>query len=169
MTESILANHNSVVKEEDSVFHLGDIFWRTLSITDAMSYMSRAKGIHYRMRGNHDQLFDKWPELRSMFRWTKDIAEVKLDGYPKIVLCHYAMEEWHSKDHGSWHLYGHSHGAQPERAILSFDVGVDAWNYHPVSIEQVALKMRERMEWIDYAKQKQKNRPVPDLLYNGDW
>lgn len=144
MTEMLLSHHNSIVQDGDSVFHLGDIFWKSLSITDAMSYMSRAKGIHYRIRGNHDELFDRWPELRSCFRWSKDIAEIKLDGYPKIILCHYALREWHSKDKGSWHLFGHSHGQLQPDNTMSFDVGVDAHNYYPISIEQVAVKMRER-------------------------
>ena len=40
MTEALLAGHNAVVQDGDEVYHLGDIFWRSLSITDAMSYMS---------------------------------------------------------------------------------------------------------------------------------
>jgi calcineurin-like phosphoesterase family protein len=171
MTEMLLANHNLVVQPGDSVYHLGDIFWKTLSITDAMSYLSRLNGHHYYVRGNHEVLFERFAELRSMFRWTKDIAEIKVDNYPKIILCHYAMKEWHSKDHGSWHLFGHSHGQLPEEASLSFDVGVDAWAYFPVSIKQVAKKMQERKEWINYASrsvQMKEPQQHHDLLY-GDW
>jgi len=158
MTETLLANHNSLVNDGDSVYHLGDLFWKSFSITDAMSYMSRAKGIHYRIRGNHDELFDRWPELRSMFRWSKDLTELKLDGYPKLILCHYALREWHSKDNGSWHLFGHSHGQLKDDDTMSMDVGVDACNYHPVSIESVAKTMRAKQQRIDSR----------DLLL-GDW
>lgn len=168
MEADLLRNHNLVVKDGDEVYHLGDTFWKTCSITDAMSYMQQANGIHYRVRGNHDQLFDRFLELRSMFRWSKDIAEIKIDGYPKIILCHYAMKEWHSKDKGSWHLYGHSHGQLPDEASLSFDVGVDAWNFFPVSIKEVAKKMQGRQEWIDYAKKRAAPPKYQDLLY-GDY
>jgi calcineurin-like phosphoesterase family protein len=45
--------------------------------------------------------------------------------------------------HGAWHLYGHSHGALPPYG-KSFDVGVDCWNYKPVSFEQVQEKMNQQ-------------------------
>jgi hypothetical protein len=71
-----------------------------------------------------------------------------------ITLCHYAMRTWRNMGYSSWQLYGHSHSNLPEIPhYLSFDVGVDAWDFRPVSIEQVIQKMNAKMpawqEWKD--------------------
>ena len=67
------------------------------------------------------------------------------DTWPQtIVLSHYPMAEWDRKHYGSWHLHGHSHCkhiAKPGE--LKIDVGVDCNNYTPVSLHQVAERMRE--------------------------
>jgi len=45
----------------------------------------------------------------------------------------------------SWHLYGHSHGQlQDDPNLLSFDVGVDSWNYAPLSYEQAKEVMANK-------------------------
>ena len=59
----------------------------------------------------------------------------------KIVLCHYAMRVWDGSHYNSWMLYAHSHG-KLESQGKSFDVGVDCWNYVPVSFDQVVEKMK---------------------------
>ena len=60
------------------------------------------------------------------------------DGKQKIMLLHYSMRTWLSKSRGTWHLYGHSHGTLPDpRGEACFDVGVDCWNYRPISYDEV--------------------------------
>ncbi len=44
---------------------------------------------------------------------------------------------------GSWHLYGHSHSMLPPFG-KSFDIGVDSWDYTPLSYEQVKKEMDKR-------------------------
>jgi calcineurin-like phosphoesterase family protein len=74
-------------------------------------------------------------------------------GEQRIDLCHYAFRTWNYSHKGSWHLYGHSHGTLPEiETSLSFDVGVDSWDFYPVSFDEVAAKMAtKRFEPIDRA------------------
>ena len=60
-----------------------------------------------------------------------------------IVLCHYPIASWERKVHGSFHLYGHTHNRFQNNG-LSFDVGVDAQNYYPISLEEVFDKITER-------------------------
>ena len=58
------------------------------------------------------------------------------------MLSHYAHRVWEGSHKSTWMLYGHSHGSLPEiESSLSFDVGVDCWNYFPISFEQVLEKM----------------------------
>ena len=71
-----------------------------------------------------------------------------------ITLCHYGMRTWASSVHGAWHLYGHSHGRLPEYSgMLAFDVGVDIWDYSPVSWKVIVEKMKR----IKEAKENEKN------------
>lgn len=90
--------------------------------------------------GNHDR------NLRACTRFTT-IEQIKnftfnSPSYPNIhiVLCHYPIASWERKSQGAMHLYGHVHG-RFENEGLSFDVGVDANNYYPLSLEEVMDKM----------------------------
>jgi calcineurin-like phosphoesterase family protein len=58
----------------------------------------------------------------------------------RIVLSHYAQRTWQGAFRGAWHLYGHSHGNLPPFR-KSMDVGVDAWDFRPVSFEQIQDRM----------------------------
>ena len=60
-----------------------------------------------------------------------------------VVLCHYQINRWDRRHYNSWHLFGHSHG-KVKGAGLSMDVGVDAWDFYPVSLDKVAQIMQER-------------------------
>jgi calcineurin-like phosphoesterase family protein len=72
--------------------------------------------------------------------------EIAVEGQD-ITLCHYALRVFNKSHHGSWHLYGHSHGTLPDDPnSLSFDVGVDCHNYFPISLDQVK-KIMSKKTW----------------------
>jgi calcineurin-like phosphoesterase family protein len=54
------------------------------------------------------------------------------------------MHVWRNSHRGAFHLYGHTHGELKEQTNLSFDCGQDAWNFRPVSIEEVIEKMEKK-------------------------
>ncbi|MCB0745233.1 MAG: hypothetical protein KDC67_15095, partial [Ignavibacteriae bacterium] len=66
-----------------------------------------------------------------------------------ICLYHYGCRVWNKSHHGSWHLYGHSHGSLPPMG-KSVDVGVDApyitgqAEYRPFSFEEIEKKKKNR-------------------------
>jgi len=67
-----------------------------------------------------------------------------------VTFCHYAMRTWASSIHGAWNLFGHSHGRMLEcEGMLSFDVGVDIWDYAPIPWEVVIEKMRRIQEGVE--------------------
>ena len=161
--EAMLANHNELVKPGDIVYHVGDMFWRTCTEAIALDYMSRLNGNHYYVRGNHEELIDRSPKLRAKFVWIKERAFLHSNaeyGTPKIVLDHYAGLVWAGSHNGTWQLYGHSHGelskAIPDQAtaakLNSFDIGVDCWDYKPVSHEQVVARMKAKWAKSGYTK-----------------
>ena len=147
MKEKLIENHNSVVKAGDLVYHLGDMFWRTLPLEDAIGIAKSLNGQHFYIYGNHDELF-KNKALRDCFVWCRDVENLKIPGLPNIWLSHYAHRVWNGSHRGAYHLYGHTHAVMPEDSSLSFDVGVDAQNFLPISLDEVVEKMKVKAEAI---------------------
>lgn len=141
MRETLISNHNAIVKPGDLVYHLGDMFWRTLTLEGALAIMDRLNGVHYYVSGNHEELMEKHEELRKRFVWVRERHKLKIKNMPHIVLDHFAGRVWDGSHNGSWQLYGHSHGGLREDDSLSFDVGVDAQKYFPIMLEQVTVRM----------------------------
>jgi calcineurin-like phosphoesterase family protein len=66
-----------------------------------------------------------------------------------VTFCHYKMASWASSCHGSWNIFGHSHGRMPEfDNMLSCDAGIDVWGYTPVPWCAIVEKMRFKEEWM---------------------
>lgn len=140
MNETIIENWNSVVKQNDVVYILGDVsFEKDQAVRDSM--LKRLKGEKHLITGNHDKglLKTGW---QKHFVSMADLRTVNIpDGSPrgqKIVLCHYAMRTWEQSHYGVIQLHGHSHGMLPDDPDLrQIDVGVDCWNFTPISLAQV--------------------------------
>lgn len=138
MDAALIHNWNAVVRPDDTVYHLGDFTFK-----DHDKYLKRLNGTIHFIFGNHDK---RKHALAAGFASVSDYSEVTVDGQ-LIVLCHYAFRVWRKSHHGSWHLYGHSHGSLPDDPhSLSFDVGVDCWDYTPISIHQVKERMAKK-DW----------------------
>lgn len=138
MTEVMVTRWNSAVKPGARVYHLGDVVLNCTSET-AREILNRLNGQIYLIAGNHDKVARN-RMVRDRFIWIKDYHRLKI-GDQKICLFHYAQRTWDCMHYGSWQLHGHSHGSLPELPHRSFDVGVDCWDFTPVSYEQVAAKM----------------------------
>lgn len=134
MDSDMIEKWNSVIKDKDDVYYLGDLTlgnWGT-----ARSYLKQLKGKIKFIEGNHDK---RWFSSLESNQKLPSIYELNYMN-KTIVLSHYSMRSWNKSFHGSYHLFGHSHGELPPYG-KSFDVGVDCWNFYPVSIEQVFEKM----------------------------
>jgi calcineurin-like phosphoesterase family protein len=150
MREKLIENHNKLVKPGDRVYNLGDMFWRTVSIGEALAIRHRLNGQHYYIYGNHEELFERNKILQEQFIWCKDAFNLKVDGYPNIWLAHFAHEDWNGSHRGAYHLFGHVHGAKPNPVGLKMDVGVDIRNYAPVSFEEVTSLLGAKAKGLVY-------------------
>lgn len=130
MDETIIANWNARVGQKDIVWHLGDFTLAGAEVAE--TYLSRLNGKINLVWGNHDR-----NSVRKLPRWASSqyATEISLDGHP-IILCHYAMRVWNRSHHGTLMLYGHSHAGLPG-SNQSLDVGVDAWNFQPVTLPEI--------------------------------
>jgi calcineurin-like phosphoesterase family protein len=138
MNDMIIGRWNQRVKKGDRVYHLGDVALGQPEATAEL--LSRLNGQIFLVRGNHESVAEH-KLCRDRFVWVKDYFGLKV-GKQKIYLCHYAFRTWNQMHCGSWHLYGHSHGTLPELdTSCSFDVGMDSWNFAPVSFQEIEAKM----------------------------
>ena len=83
-----------------------------------------------------------WHQYVWVFQWVKDYHEMVWNSQ-KFVLFHYPIEEWADYYKGAIHLHGHQHNQkdynhqQVQAKLRRYDVGVDANEFTPVSIEKI--------------------------------
>lgn len=136
MNEALVRNFNSVVAPGDRVFFLGDI-----AFVDPIPWVTRLNGERFLIAGNHDE--SRMGQLKKCkFGWIKDTYMLETGVCPAIWLAHYPHRAWPGSYHGTWHLFGHTHGFLPGTET-SLDVGVDSWSYYPVPLETIM----ERLRW----------------------
>lgn len=151
MHSELSHRHNMRVRDDDDVYHIGDMFWKTFGVENAIEYMKKLNGRHWYILGNHEELIEQSEDLRKCFAGIYVRHQIYPEGAPKhgIVLDHYAGRVWHDSDKGNWQLYGHTHNELPEiDPLLSMDVGVDANNFYPVSLDEVQVRMESKVKRI---------------------
>jgi calcineurin-like phosphoesterase family protein len=143
MNEGLIRNWNEVVGPRDEVWHLGDFSFDNRRTPEILS---RLNGSIHLIRGNHDPRSDE--ACRKMGFASSSMANyIKREGQ-SIYLHHSACRVWWSSNRGSWCLFGHSHGARKDLG-KSTDVGVDCWNYRPVSFDTLKERFKDRPD-IDH-------------------
>ncbi|MFC5312776.1 metallophosphoesterase [Azospirillum rugosum] len=139
--EELVRRWNEVVGPDDDVHHLGDFAYRC-DPKRLASIFKRLNGRKHLTIGNHE----KGPTLQ--MKWASEpvpYREITVDGQ-RIVLFHFGMRVWNAMRYGTLHFYGHSHGKLSGNR-QSLDVGVDCWNFRPVSLEQIRGRLAEFPEF----------------------
>ena len=147
MNQTITDNVNAVVKENHTLYFLGDFCIPKLDFKKKIeAYIKHratldVKEIHL-IRGNHDPKAKYDDILREIFTTVTDINQFKYNKR-KFFLCHYAMRVWKNSQHGVIHCYGHSHGSLLEDPnSLSRDVGIDTHTeFRPYHVDEVLTYM----------------------------
>lgn len=139
MDDTLINNINEVVGEDDTLYILGDFTAFVKNINQAIDYRNRinCKNIHL-LYGNHDHNYDE----EYCFSSTQIYKKLNIDG-ARLILFHYPIIDWDLKYHGSYHLHGHQHNKKEynlynvRRNECIFDVGVDANDFKPVSLDYI--------------------------------
>ena len=132
MARGLIANYNQLVAPTDIVYFLGDITFA--NATNSRKYISQLNGYKILVKGNHDHKSSK------MCRYGFDLVTYGatiLIGDEIYKLSHYPYGDARFPtrspvDQGGWILHGHTHSKEKFRD-RQIHVGVDAWNYWPVS------------------------------------
>lgn len=133
MNAGLVAKWNASVKPGDDLYFLGD--FALGKERDAVDHiLPMLNGRKFLIKGNHDASC-----VKATVRWASvhDYLEIRPEGAPLIVLCHYPFAVWNGSHHGSINLHGHSHGTFKSPNPRQIDVGVDCWDYKPVSLRSL--------------------------------
>lgn len=167
MNEEMINRWNSVVNKKDDVFYLGDF---SLSKEYIKSISQKLNGSKFIIPGNHDECHSSkcknQKKVYEMIEFYKDydfhylgeklIYELKdynlnlpKSGL-KVNLCHMPYfgdhtdtdryENFRPRDDGKFLLHGHVHDKWKTNGRM-INVGVDVWDFYPVSIEKIAKEI----------------------------
>lgn len=150
MNMTIVNNWNSIVKDEDEVYILGDLM---LGNNDAgISFLRLLKGKLHIIIGNHDT--EPRIELYKTLGNVVEVCYATQLKYKKayFFLCHYPTCVGNFDDNKKvWCLCGHSHTQDKfiDMDKKCYHVELDAHNNFPVSIEQVIEDIKNKKDEIN--------------------
>lgn len=148
MNEHIIERWNSVVKPNDTVWHLGDVVFGDDRMVWMYSNFQRLNGIKKLIIGNHDKL----PEICLYF---DDVRMWMLNTDLKILLSHVPIHQSCAKMFGSkekgilknplplLNVHGHIH-ENPSPLGPYQCVSVEHINYTPINVDQLKIDLLQK-------------------------
>ena len=144
MNERLICRYNEVVHPGETILWLGDCFLMPFNL--ASRVMSRLNGSKILIPGNHDR------STRAMLSIGFDLVLPEVFMLIKGHKCRFSHYPYRTKgqeeagvgfkrpvrssDKGSILIHGHTHGKLKRHSDM-IHVGVDAWDYGPVRLEEV--------------------------------
>ncbi|WP_114392327.1 metallophosphoesterase [Oleisolibacter albus] len=143
MEAALVARWNGRVGPADEVWHLGD-FALHHGPERMAAILASLNGRKHLLAGNNDSA-----ATRALSGWAdvRDYAELVVDD-TRLVLGHYAFRTWNGLYKGAWNLHGHSHG-QLKGLTRQVDVGVDVWDFRPVTLAEIKARFGRRLKPAD--------------------
>lgn len=148
MNETIIANWNKVVSEDDAVYHLGDFALGDKSLVP--DFLERLNGYKEFLMGNHDNsniMLEMCKQgLIENISW-EDVIKV---GKKTIILNHFPFGSLPdpATNRPIIQLHGHVHST-PDKPWNYFDnqydVGVDNNNFTPVNLAELLDKIHYKI------------------------
>lgn len=167
MNEAIISRWNGTVRDDDTVWVLGDVAMG--SIADSLALCARLNGNKILLCGNHDRAWAGWQQHRpgKKQNWAKRYVDeggfdTVLDGrtvptiglscdegVTTVQLCHFPRtgdhteeeryKSWRPADEGGWLVHGHVHEMwRVDEKNRQINIGTDVWSFCPVSERTLA-------------------------------
>lgn len=131
MNQGMVDNWNSVVNEEDAVFHLGDV-----AVTDNFNAMkniiSKLNGNKILIKGNHDNLMSSSYELMGF----NEVYSYPIIFKEFYILSHAPLYVNQNMPYVNIHGHLHWHGSKYDNEKF-FNVSVERINYTPIDFEEI--------------------------------
>lgn len=139
MNEKMIGNWNDRVSGMDTVYIVGDMFFRC---SDAEVILKRLKGKKKLIVGNHDSSWINKVDLKRYFVSVDNLLEIS-DGKHALTICHYPLLTWkHAQK--SYMVHGHIHAdtsADYFPLICNrpnvLNAGVDINGFMPVTFDEL--------------------------------
>jgi len=144
MNECLIDNWNSVVKQGDKVYHLGDVFMGEGGYEGIGPLLNRLHGSKRLIVGNHDDI----PFL-SKGGWFKKVMLWRVFTNYNLLLTHVPIhrDSIHERliVNGGANVHGHIHDHDsPEGPYIN--VCVEKTNYTPIHIEELAVIAKKKAQ-----------------------
>lgn len=139
MDETMVERWNAKVRDSDTVYVLGDLFFRAATVEPILK---RLKGRKHLVLGNHDPSWTDRVDLEDYFESVQTLKEVTVGGR-LITMCHYPMLSYPQARRG-YMIYGHIHNNTGDdywplimRRPRMLNAGVDVNNFEPVTFDEL--------------------------------
>lgn len=158
MEDELVSRWNRRINATDTVYVLGDLALCSIQRTEPI--VKRLNGVKYLIKGNHDSYSDG---QYARIGFSGVYLELKLKLFGCVVrLSHYPyalpwyrrpfayeselrfMEKRPPRIGGEILLHGHTHTKKQVTAVGMIHVGVDAWDFYPVSLSEIESLWRKR-------------------------
>lgn len=137
MDEALIENWNACVKPGDTVYHLGDVFFRKNTPT-MKAIMDRLNGDKILRMGNHDrESVTKYLHLGFQKVYKQDLIVSKFA--KPMILSHYPVEdELTLNSFKARNVHGHTHSQNGYLDQYYFKcVSVELTNYRPLHVDEI--------------------------------
>ena len=145
MNESMITRWNAKGHDEDTVYILGDLFFRAATVEPILQ---RLKGRKHLVLGNHDHSWTAKVRMSDYFESVQALKEIAMDGVP-ATLCHYPMLSYPQARRG-YMIYGHIHNNTGDdywplimRRGRMLNAGVDVNDFAPVTFDEMLANNAE--------------------------
>lgn len=129
MNEAMVDNWNSVVKQGDKVYHLGDVTMNSKSL----DILSRLNGRKVLIRGNHD--------IQKLKFYTPHFYDIRgsheLDNF---ILTHIPVALEQSARYPQGNIHGHLHEKNMDNHWY-INVSVEQINYTPIAFDDIRQRI----------------------------
>lgn len=141
MDDALIRNWQQAVSPDDTVYVLGDMFWRTVPGLRRAEIIRSLPGRKILVRGNHDT-----DDADAGFDAAYDALTVK-DGSDDVYLCHYPCIGHPGFYKGAVHLYAHVHNSFEEGLAGRVRAMTEALYEKPCRMYNTGAMM----PWMGYA------------------
>lgn len=144
MNKDLIERWNNKVKNDDTVYILGDISWDTVENT--IDIFQQLKGNKILIKGNHDtNKLCRVLKEQHLIESSYDYLEINDNG-KFVIMSHYFIPFWNGQFRNSIHLYGHVHNTHQWNIAESWLKEARALQDIPMNAFNVGCMM----PWMNY-------------------